>query len=259
MLAVERKATILDILTKEKFAKVEALAEQFGVSVMTIRRDLEKCEQEGLVLRCHGGAVLKERFTHEVLYADKMVSDLDAKEAIAEYATRFVTPGAIIFLDAGTTIFCLAKKIVTVPDLTVVTNDLAIASLMSETKASVIMLGGLVANSLGSTHGHMTERMLEDLRIETAFLGGQTVNQDFDLFNTNETKAHFRRLVLQRSDKAYLLMDATKFYKQTLFKVHKLSEYTGVITDKPILDTEQEYLTEHDINLISIAGQNALP
>lgn len=252
MLAVERKNRILEILNREKIVKVEALSEEFGVSVMTIRRDLEKCEKEGLVHRCHGGAVLKNDITREVVYADKLTSHTDGKERIAAYAAKLIKPGNTIFLDAGTTVLRLAQKLVDIPDLTVVTNDLAIATLLCGTRTSIIMLGGLVSNQLGSTHGHMTERMLSELRIETAFVGGQAVNKDFDLFAATESKVTFRKLLMQQSNKVYLLVDGEKFYKQSLFKIHSLAEYTGVVTDKPIIDTEQSYFDERNIDMISI-------
>ncbi len=253
MLAVERKNRILEILRREKIVKVESLAEEFQVSVMTVRRDLEKCEKEGLVHRCHGGAVLKADIDHEVGYADKIVSHMAAKERLAAYASRLVSPGATIFLDAGTTILRLARRLAGVPDLTVVTNDLAIAALMSEGDARVIMLGGQVANGLGSVHGHLADRMLEDLRIETAFVGGQGINEDFDLFSTSDAKVDFRRLLMTRSNRVYLLVDATKFYRQSLFRIHSLAEYTGVVTDRRFIDTESQYFKDRNITMISLA------
>lgn len=255
MLAIERKTRILEILQKEKIVKVEALSGEFGVSVMTIRRDLEKCEKEGLIRRCHGGAVLTSEISPEVYYADKIVSRMEAKDKIARHAAAMVRPGNTIFLDAGTTILNLAKRLLDAPDLTVVTNDLAIAGLMSERNTRVIMLGGLVSNALGSTHGYMTDRMLQELRVETAFTGGQTINESFELYATTESKVNFRRLLMRQANRVYLLVDATKFYKQALFKIHGLDEYAGVITDKRIIDTEQQFLNEHGINLISLADR----
>lgn len=254
MLAIDRKNKIIEILQKEKIVKVERLSEIFGVSDMTVRRDLEKCEKEGLVHRCHGGAVLKSDISHEIMYADKKVYNLESKDMIAQYCAGLVKPGNTLYLDAGTTLLRLAMRLVNVPDLTVVTNDLAIASLLSESQVNIIMLGGVVTNSLRCVHGPTAERMLRDLRIEITFAGGQSVNEDFDLFATTEPKVYFRRILLEQSNRAYLLVDRTKFYRHSLHRVHNLSEYTAVITDKRIIDTEQRYLEERGINLISLDG-----
>lgn len=257
MLAVERRARILDILRRDKIVKVESLSEEFGVSVMTIRRDLEKCEKEDLVNRCHGGAILKSEIIREPRYVDKELRETTAKEAIAAYAATLVHPGSIIFLDAGTTTMQLARKLAEVPDLTVTTNDLAIAHFMANVGARVVMLGGLVANSSGSTHGHLADDMLRELRMEIAFTGGQAINELFELFSATEAKVSFRRLLMRQANKVYLLVDETKFYKQSLYRVHSLEAYTGVITDKRVLDSERQYLSEHGINLITLTDETS--
>ena len=256
MLAIERKNKIIQIIKTEKIAKVDALANKFSVSEMTIRRDLEEFEKEGLIRRCHGGAVLSDGIMHEVPYADKNASDPSGKEEIAAYALRLIKPGSAIFLDAGTTIMRLAKRLLDLPDLTVVTNDLSIASVMSNSASNIIMLGGSVANSLGSVHGPTAERMLRELRLETAMVGGQSINENFDLFATTEAKACLRRLLMEQANQTYLLVDKTKFYRQALFRVHNICEYAGVITDKDIIDTEQRYFDDNGINMISVAGKD---
>ena len=257
MIAEERKNGIIEILQRDKIVKIETLAEIFGVSEMTIRRDLEKCEHEGFVRRCHGGAVVKNDILHEIGYAEKKVSNLASKEKIAAFSAGFVKPGSTIYLDAGTTMLCLAKRLLDVPDLTVITNDLITANLMAEkSRATIIMLGGTIFNKLASAHGYLTERMLQDLRIEIAFVGGCAINEKFDLFTFSDTKVSYYNLLVEQSNKAYLLVDESKFYRHSLFKIHNLDVYSAVITDKQVFDSEQVYLNEKGINFVSVADWN---
>ncbi len=252
MLAIERRNKILETLQESGIVKVELLARKFNVSEMTIRRDLEKCEKEGRVFRCHGGAVLKEWVEHEDRYTIKSVSALDKKKRIAAFCLKYINPGSAIFLDAGTTTMELAKLILNIENLTVLTNDLAIALFLSSSNIRIIVLGGQVENYVGSIHGYVTERMLDDLCVDIAFVGGAAIDQKFDLFTSMEGKVYFKRKLMQCANRTYILLDSSKFFKQSLYRVNNLREYTKVITDKKPIDTEWKYLKECGIDLICV-------
>ena len=127
MLAAERMAKIVDIIRSTGAVKVDQLAKTLGVSEMTIRRDLEKCDQNGSLQRCHGGAVLKAYIRPEMDYEEKRLTHQAAKRRIAAACLPLVDEGATVYLDAGTTTFEIAQQIRTIPGLTILTNDLLIA------------------------------------------------------------------------------------------------------------------------------------
>ena len=118
MLAAERQAKIVEIIRRQGSAQVEDLAQNLQVSTMTIRRDLEKLQEDNILERCHGGAVAKQ----EVTYADKSTSHMQDKVRLAARCAPLVSAGDNIYLDAGTTTYEIAKAIQNVPDIMVMTQ-----------------------------------------------------------------------------------------------------------------------------------------
>ena len=146
MMMAERQIKILNMIQEDGSVQAQELATKLNVSTMTIRRDLERLQKEGLIERCHGGAVSKT----EVAYADKSVKNHGQKERIAEKCVEFIREGTTVYLDAGTTTYEIAKRIMDKENMTVITNDLEIALLMKNSRAELILCGGSVRTVLYS-------------------------------------------------------------------------------------------------------------
>ena len=172
MLPVERRQFILDELYKNKAVAVNELAQQLGVTTMTIRRDLQLLEDNGLVEKSHGGAVLTESLIKEATYHNRKLVRIQEKRQIAEAALPLIESSMSIYLDAGTTNYELAELIAKKrwDGLTVVTNDLAIAQvLMPAAGLDVIMLGGYVDEESGSTCGALATNMVRQMHFDLNF------------------------------------------------------------------------------------------
>ena len=233
--------------------RVDALARELGVSEMTIRRDLEKFERDGLLERCHGGAVINSEFVNEAEYPEKSEKNVDAKRKIAEYAASFVKEGMTVYLDSGTSVMQILQFICRIPRLTIATNDLSIAMYVAtHTDYNIIMIGGIIQNDLGCAHGSLAEQMLSNVKFDTAFVGGLAIDENLDLFQREERKASFRRLLMKQCRHTYMLVDDSKFMKISLFKVHSISEYTGVLTDRVLSEEERKLADEKGINIITV-------
>ncbi len=250
MLAAERIVRINDRLAKTGAVKVDALASEFGVSEMTIRRDLEKCLRSGKVQRCYGGAFLKSEIEPEAAYEDKQSKNRQGKVCIADHAAALVEEGMAVFLDAGTTTLELAKKLGAKPNLTVVTNDLEIALALRKSSADLIMLGGLIQKTTGCTFDDIAKNNLASLRVDLAFLGVMSIDSDFDTFTPTIEKAAFKRAVMNIAGHTYLLADSDKFYRRSLFKVNNLCDYTALVTDRAFDPAELEAMRDKEINVI---------
>ena len=142
MLAEERISKIIEIIKNKGAVRVDELARQLDVSLMTVRRDLEKLKNEGILERCHGGAILKK----EVSYSEKSTLQIDTKIKIAQRCAKMVRRGNTVFLDAGTTTFEIAKLICDIPSITIVTNDIEIARFLIGTNAKLIYVEELFKN-----------------------------------------------------------------------------------------------------------------
>lgn len=252
MLAAERMAQIMEILNEQRSVKVEELAQQFGVSEMTIRRDLEKCRRAGVINRCHGGAIRKEENTSEVDYADKRSLHLEEKRKLATFCATLVQPGDSVYLDAGTTVFEIARLIRRIQGVTAVTNDLEIALLLSRSDVEVHVLGGAVQKSTVSMLGEISTRAVEQMSPSIAFVGAASINDNLEVMTPTMEKAFLKRTVAQRANQCYLVVDASKFHRQALYKINHLSEYSGVVTTKDFTALEQHQMLEQGIQLMHI-------
>lgn len=246
MLAAERHSRIVEIVRMRGSAQVEELAQELNVSTMTIRRDLEKLQNDNILERCHGGAVAKQ----EVSYADKSIVNKETKIRIAAICQNLISAGDTIFLDAGTTTYEIAKVIRDIPDIMIVTTDLEIAMLLKNSKADLFLCGGAVQKSTGSMLGYYATQMLGDFRFDIGFFGAASINEELEVLTPTVDKAFLKRLAVERCGKSYLVVDASKFEKQAMTKINHLSEYTAVVTDRVFTEKESAIVRETGVRVI---------
>lgn len=251
MIAVERIQQIEEVLKEKGFVEVEQLAAMLGVSAMTVRRDLDKMCKSGIVERCHGGAILRNNIKTESMYVAKKLVSKKAKTKIAAKALELIQDNSFILLDAGTTSYELATMLVARSDLTVLTNDLRIASLLAESSNEVILLGGIVQHETHSILGSMTSNALDNFRVDITFVGTSSVDGDFNSLTPTLEKVDLKRNMMRIAQETYLLADNSKFYKSSLYKICSLSAFTGVISDRKFSDSEKLLLEEKKIHIIS--------
>lgn len=240
MLAAERQSKIVELIQEQGSVQVEELADKLNVSPMTIRRDLVKLQDANRVERCHGGAVAKQEETYE----DKQISHKNEKKRIARACVPFIKEGSTIFLDAGTTTYEIAKLIKDFPDIMVVTNDLEIANLLKHSRVELILCGGVVQKSTGSTMGYYATQMLADFKFDVGFFGAASINEEFQVMTPTIDKAFLKRETRKRCRFAYLVVDVSKFYKQSMTKINDLGDYTAVITNRKFTVEETKKLEE---------------
>lgn len=249
MLAAERREKITEFLYRYGSVQVEELAQELGVSTMTIRRDLLKLQEDGKIERCHGGAVAKQ----EVTYMDKQTSHCEEKAAIAEKCAEYVVSGNTVFLDAGTTTYEIARKIMDIPDILVVTNDLEIAQLLKNSPVELFVCGGHVQKATGSMFGHYATEMLKDFKFDVGFFGAASINDEFEVMTPTVDKMWLKRETPKQCRNAYLAVDGSKFDRQAMAKINCLGDYTGVITEKKFSKDEQVYLKGMGAEIIEVS------
>ncbi len=248
MLAAERHLKIIELISKTGSVHVEDLAKIFDVSLMTIRRDLEKLRKEGRIDRCHGGAIMKR----EVPYIEKRIKETEAKNKIAKLCAKLVKKGNVVYLDAGTTTYEVAKAIVDIHNLTIITNDLEIAKLLLTSTANLIVCGGSIQKSTGSMVGALANQIMEDMRVDVAFLGAQTIDDRYNVLTPTIDKAILKQTVCKNSKEKYLVVDSSKFGGQALIKINDLSSYTAVITNKQLSPEEEKNLREMRVTIFHV-------
>lgn len=231
MLPIERKQRILSRIMQDGKIEIESLAEELNVSGMTIRRDLAVLEQEGRVVRTHGGAVAPDSLISEVPYQNKVTKNTAEKKSIAERAVEMIPGDSTVFLDSGTTTLEIAKKIKLRKDLVIITNDIKISLELLDSPSKVICTGGDLQRGIGSFLGPHVLHLLQNIRVDTLFLGAHAVNEESGITAPTLEKALVKKMMVQSARHTWVVADSSKFNKQSFAKVCALDAVTGIITD----------------------------
>jgi DeoR/GlpR family transcriptional regulator of sugar metabolism len=228
-LAVRRHNEIVQRLRAVGSVSVGELADTFGVSHETIRRDLKLLADQGHLDVVHGGA--SRRGMMEPSIEQRGEENTDGKEAIARTAARMVAEGASVLIDSGTTTAALSLELVGRPGLTVATNSLNHALTLCRVPGNrVFMLGGEVDNNDEAAFGLGTAAGMDAVRVDIAFIGVGGFAEDGGLTDYSTLAADTRgRMIL--TGRAYLLADQTKFARRTPFRVPNMNKCAGVIVD----------------------------
>ena len=231
--AEERKQMIVELVNRQVKATVASLCEEFGVSPATVRNDLRELEFAGLLKRTHGGAIRNKKTSYEKIYEERLVYRKEEKHAIGKAAAAMVQEGDTIIMDTGTTTLEMARFLADVRNLTIVTNDLMIASYINRnTNADLLVVGGFLRKHFNCFCGPLTVSALEGLSVDKAFISSDGVSIEKGITTPNVDISMVRRAFLDRADEKILLADHSKFGKTTFVKCADLNEIDVIVTDE---------------------------
>lgn len=229
------------ILTKGKI-HVSELSNTYNVSTETIRKDLELLERQGMIIKKHGYAEIANDYSQLPLNV-KVTENAFEKQEIAKLALNYIEDNSIIFLDPGSTTLALSKYLPLKKGLTIVTNSLAIANMVSDMKHDLIFAGGKLQKKGKSTIGVFTANNIDCIQIDTAFMGcdGFLKTDGPTTFSFEEVM--IKQHVLKKSAKKILLCDSSKFKKSGTYTFASFSDYDVLITN-PISRKEQQLIKD---------------
>ncbi|MEM9883206.1 MAG: DeoR/GlpR family DNA-binding transcription regulator [Planctomycetota bacterium] len=212
MIALQRHRNILGRVLDEGSVRVTDLARQFEVTEETIRRDLRLLAEQGVVARTHGGAVAvePEGGHRDLPYVQRETAHTTQKDAIARAAVRLIEPGSVVALDPSTTCCQLARRIPDV-ELTVVTNSLAVCSILADRpRVEVICTGGTLDAEAMAFFGLHTRRALEGLHVERLFFSCRGLDFERGLSEANDRHAAVKLAMIESAHRCTLLADTSK-------------------------------------------------
>ncbi len=225
-----RQMKIVELLKEKNSLSVIELAEIFSVSNMTIRRDLEKLQDLKLIQRTHGGAFINKTLTRELSYHEKTLANSATKTCIAQVVLKYINEKSIIYLDAGTTTYEIARGIKH-NDLTIITNDIRIASLLMHTENKVIFLGGLIDKESGSTTDLFAANLAKEFSIDLAIMGTSSIDEELYLCTPDPQRQNLKKTIIKHARKSILVTDEQKFYSNSVYKIVHMNEFDIVVTD----------------------------
>ncbi|PLR87755.1 MULTISPECIES: DeoR/GlpR family DNA-binding transcription regulator [Bacillus] len=247
----ERKITILEALAREEKVQVRELANKLQVSDETIRRDLDRLEKEGILKKVYGGAVKTKINSWELPFDQKTTINIREKQAICRTAAQLVEDGDIIMIGNGTTPLEIVHHLANKNDITLITHSIPVMLIAMEVfKGRMIFTGGEFEGNQKYTSGPLSERMLEMLKANKAFIsagGISTVNgiTDYDISGSS-----ISRKMIERADDVFILADHSKFGKTTFAYMCSLTDASMIITDKSCPEEWKKILAEKEIELL---------
>jgi DeoR family fructose operon transcriptional repressor len=231
--AEERKEKIIRYLEEHKKISVIELCEYFGVSPTTIRNDLKELDEMNLIKRTHGGALYNNKTHFEPKYKEKSVQYPAIKDAIAQIAAEFIEDGDTIALDTGTTTLAIAKIAAKKNNLTIITNDIRIASYLEEnsTNNSIILAGGTLRNGYNCTVGPATQNFLKSHFVDKAFIACDGFSIKAGITTPNIEQAELKRILIDIASEKVVVCDSSKLEREAFVQVYGLDRIDALITD----------------------------
>ncbi|MCC1481107.1 DeoR/GlpR family DNA-binding transcription regulator [Roseibaca sp. Y0-43] len=227
----ERQQEIMDLLVAQGEVELDALAERFAVSRMTIHRDLDELESAGVLRKIRGGATIRSGTQFESDFRIRERQDAPAKAAMAAAALRLVEPGMSVLVNDGSMAATLADALVARRPLTIITNNAAVLErLRGEAGITLIALGGVYSAKFNAYLGKITEDTLAQLHADIAFISTPAL-AGLEVFHMDDAVVRAKRAMMDASAMRCLLVNHTRFGHAALHRLAALAEFDHIITD----------------------------
>jgi len=228
----QRYEMILDRASAHGKVDAARLAQDFGVAVQTIRRDLRHLAANGLLERTHGGAVLPTG-VRNIGYDDRRSVQRDAKARIAARVARLIPDGASLFLNIGTTTEAVARALRHHRDLMVVTNNLNVANILAQfPTCDVVVAGGNLRRSDGGLVGDLAALAIARFKVDIAIIGTSAIDEGGDLLDFDPEEVRVSQQILSAARSAILAADASKLTRKAPVRVASLAQVDHFVTDR---------------------------
>lgn len=247
----QRLEKIRELVKENKKVVVSQLSEMFDVTEETIRRDLEKLEAEGLVARTYGGAVLNQEMSREKIHFLKRVqTNMEQKQQIAEKAAEVIKVSASIGADSSSTVLEALKMIRDEQGITILTNSVEALRELSLSSLSVVSTGGVLDKNSLSLQGVSAKNSICNYSVDIALISCKGLNMDGGVYDSNESEAELKQLLIARANKVVLLVDDSKFGKTAFIRLAGLEQIDTIITNQEVDKEWAELLAKNNVKVI---------
>jgi DeoR family transcriptional regulator of aga operon len=250
---VSRRAKILEEIELKGQVSVSELSKMYDISEVTIRNDLGHLEKQNMLIRARGGAIKIKfhRMGIDPSISDKEKEFLKEKQRIAKAALRLIEDGDTIVLDSGSTTTEIAKGMGHFKNLTIITNALNIASILSEYEGvNIFMPGGSLRKKSLSLVGVLADESFEKFYCDKLFLGADGFDTAHGLSTPNSEEAHLNQIMIKIAKKVIVVADSRKFERRRFAFIGPISNVDTVITDSDIKEEDKNRLEKNGVEVI---------
>lgn len=232
VLPLERRENIIEQVSMNRSVKVIKLSKEFGVSEETIRRDLEKLEQKGILKRTYGGAVLAKKANEELPLSSRLRENMESKGIIAQIISRLIQEGDVIMLGTGTTSLELARKISYFKNITVITNSLGVLSeIIQNNEIKVTCVGGNLVRKTLAFVGPTAIKNINSYYVDKVILSCKGIDMIKGVMESSETECDIKRAMVKAGKTVILAIDHSKFNSLSMVSLFSFSDIDIVVTD----------------------------
>lgn len=249
MLASERRRLILERVAEFQSIEAQALADELGVSVMTIRRDIKRLEQDGFLRQTYGGATFHITKSVELGFNSRALQFSGQKRLIGAFTAKMIEPGQTLFLGEGTTTSQFAQFLPPHPHVQVITASLSHASLLCSRNIQVFVLGGKLHSEELIMTGPIAEATLNRFYADVCILGAAGIDPELGITELDYEVASLHRLMMERSRHVIVLADHSKLAFRAPAVVAPITMVSALVTDE---DAEQDMLDQFQAQKIQV-------
>lgn len=228
-----RQAELLDEVLQRGSVSVEALAERFGVTLQTVRRDVKLLAEAGLLMRFHGGVRVPRSTTENIAYRQRQQIHQEAKRAIARAVAKAVPAGCSLILNIGTTTEAVARELLSHKGLRVITNNLNVAAILADNPdCEVIVAGGTLRSRDRAIIGEATVDFMRQFRVDIGLIGISGIEADGTLRDFDLREVRVTQAIIESSREVWLAADHSKFNRPAMVEVGQVAQLDMLFTDQ---------------------------
>lgn len=245
-----RQTDILQIANEHGKVTVEGLADRFGVTLQTIRRDLTELADAKHLVRVHGGAVLPSG-TENIEYAERRTLNEGPKQSIANLCAQHVPDGSSVFLGIGTSTEAVARALSNHSNLMIVTNNMNVAHFYSRSAShQIIVTGGMLRKSDNGLVGTFATETIRNFKFDVSVVGCSALDKNGDLLDFDVEEVAVNQTIIAHSRKSLLTADGSKFSRTAPVRVASLRHFSKFFTDLPLPPGLQELCETWETDVI---------
>ena len=228
----ERQLRIISLLQSQEKVSVSELTAEFGVSLVTVRQDLKKLEDQGVLKRTHGGAVAVDNGYDT---STRMWNNYEKKQRIVQRAAGLVSDGETIIIETGSTCSLLARELATKRGITIITNSVFLCNFVRACSSlDVVLLGGSFQHDAEANVGPLTKLGLSQFSVDKCFIGADAISEDKGVSTINLFRAEVARAMAKSAKKMIVLATSDKVGASAVASSFPLASVHTVITDKDL-------------------------
>ncbi|WP_439682960.1 DNA-binding transcriptional regulator of sugar metabolism, DeoR/GlpR family [Cupriavidus oxalaticus] len=246
-----RQTALLEEVRIQGFASIDELARKFGVTLQTVRRDVNLLAENGMLARFHGGVRVEGSTTENIAYRQRQVLNAEGKARIARAVAAAVPEGCSLILNIGTTVEEIARELMQHRGLRVITNNLNVANILADNPdCEVIVAGGVLRSRDRGIVGEATVEFIRQFKVDIGLIGISGIETDGTLRDYDFREVKVARTIIEHSREVWLAADTSKFNRQAMVELAHVSQVDRLFTDEPLAEPFDRILADSGVTCV---------